>query len=61
MAVIKRVADELRDDVRLERAPALEGRALSMILIPAPQRADRPEKAEQKTEEMVEDLADAKT
>ncbi len=61
LAVLKRVADELRDDVRLERAPALEGRALSMILIPAPQRADRPEKAEQQTEEMVEDLADAKT
>ena len=61
LAVLKRVADELRDDVRLERAPALEGRALSMILIPVPQRPDRPEKAEQKTEEMVEDLADAKT
>ena len=61
LAVLKRVADELRDDVRLERAPALEGRALSMILIPAPQRAERPEKAEQQTEEMVEDLADAKT
>ena len=61
LAVLKRVADELRDDVRLERAPALEGRALSMILIPAPQRAERPDKAEEKTEEMVEDLADAKT
>ena len=61
LAVLKRVADELRDDVRLERAPALEGRALSMILIPAPQRPERPEKTEEKTEEMVEDLADAKT
>ena len=61
LAVLKRVADELRDDVRLEKPPALEGRALSMILIPASQRGDRPEKAQQKTEEMVEDLADAKT
>ena len=61
LAVLKRVADELRDDVRLERAPSLEGRALSMILIPALPRGDRLEKAEQKTEELVEDLADAKT
>ena len=61
LAVLKRVADELRDDVRLERAPALEGRALSMILIPAAQRGERAEKAEQKPEEMAEDLADAKT
>ena len=66
LAVLKRVADELKDEVRLERAPALEGRALSMILIPAPQRGERGEKAEQGAEDIVaeqkvEDLADAKT
>ena len=59
LSVLKRVADELKDDVRLERPPALEGRALSMILIPTPtaQRVERAEKADQQ----VEDLADAKT
>ena len=64
LAVLKRVADELRDDVRLEKAPSMEGRALSMILIPTPQRGERSEKPEQKAEEAeekVEDLADAKT
>ena len=52
LAVLKRVADELKDEVRLEKAPAMEGRALSMILIPTAQnvqKPDRPEKAEQKS------------
>ena len=57
LAVLKRVADELRDDVRLERAPAMEGRSLSMILIPTAQRGEKSEKQDQK----VKDLADAKT
>ena len=35
LSVLKRVADELKDEVRLERPPAMEGRALSMVLIPA--------------------------
>ena len=68
LAVLKRVADELKDEVRLEKAPALEGRALSMILIPsgqAAQKPDRPEKAEQKprkpADQSVEDLANAQT
>ena len=53
LAVLKRVADELKDDVRLEKPPAMEGRALSMILVPTPQRGEKTEK--------VEDRADAKT
>ena len=57
LSVLKRVADELKDEVRLEKPPSMEGRSLSMILIPTPQRAERAEKADQK----VEDLADAKT
>jgi translation initiation factor IF-3 len=62
LSVLKRVADELKDDVRLERPPALEGRSLSMILIPTPtaQRVERAEKADQ-ADQQVEDLADAKT
>ncbi len=35
LAVLRRVADELKDEVRLERAPAMEGRSLSMVLIPS--------------------------
>ena len=65
LAVLKRVADELKDEVRLEKAPALEGRALSMILIPSAQKSERPEKAEQKSEKTadqnIEDLANAQT
>ena len=73
LAVLKRVADELKDEVKLEKAPALEGRALSMILIPSAQttqKPDRTEKAAQKSSEQkseetadqsVEDLANAQT
>ena len=53
LSVLKRVADGLREAVRLEKPPAMEGRSLTMILIPAQQRAERSEKK-------VEDLADAK-
>jgi translation initiation factor IF-3 len=53
LSVLKRVADELKDEVRLEKPPAMEGRALSMILIPSPNKGD-------KTEKKVEKLADAK-
>ena len=75
LSVLKRVADELKDEVRLERPPAMEGRALSMVLIPSLQKLEQ--KNEQKTErreapakqepspeqpkEQVEELADAKT
>jgi translation initiation factor IF-3 len=54
LSVLKRVADDLKDDVRLEKPPALEGRALSMILIPNSHRSE-------KVDKIVEDLADAKT
>jgi translation initiation factor IF-3 len=70
LAVLKKVADDLKDDVRLEKAPAMEGRSLAMTLLPAPKRVERPEKPEQPSEQqpeqppeqpMEEDLADAKT
>lgn len=54
LAVLKRVADDLKDEVRLEKPPAMEGRSLSMILLPTPQTGA-------KTEQKVQDLADAKT
>lgn len=40
LSVLRRVADELKDEVRLERPPALEGRALSMVLIPSVQKGE---------------------
>ncbi len=52
LSVLKKVADDLKDDVRLEKAPAMEGRALSMILIPGPGKT---------AEDKAEDLANAKT
>ena len=54
LSVLKRVTDDLKDDVRLEKPPAMEGRALSMILIPTAARGERVEKK-------VENLADAET
>ena len=54
LAVLKRVADDLKDEVRLEKPPALEGRALSMILLPSPQRT---EKAENKVQDQDENEA----
>ena len=44
LSVLKRVADELKDEVRLEKAPSMEGRALSMILLPSAQKGERAEK-----------------
>ena len=52
--MLKRVADELKDDVRLEKAPSLEGRALYMTLMPSSGRAE-------KQDDKASDLADAKT
>jgi translation initiation factor IF-3 len=51
LSVLKRIADDMKDEVRLERPPSIEGRALSMTLIPSSSRGDR----------KAEDLADAKT
>ena len=72
LSVLKRVADELKDEVRLERPPSMEGRALSMVLIPALPKAEQkneqkaprkeaPEKEAPEIKEQVEELADAKT
>ena len=63
LLVLKRVADELKDEVRLERAPSMEGRALSMVLIPALTKTEKAaeEAKENKNQDQVEELADAKT
>ncbi len=57
LAVLKKVADELKDYVKLDRAPGMEGRALSMVLIPSAQKPERTVN----TERPIKDLADAKT
>ena len=54
LGLLKRVAEDLKDEIRLEKPPSMEGRALSMILIPNPGKGDKIEKKD-------EDLADAKT
>ena len=41
LSLLKRVADELKEEVRLEKPPAMEGRALSMILIPSVVRSEK--------------------
>ena len=61
LSVLKRVADDLKDEVRLERPPAMEGRALSMILIPTVAVAAAKTERPQKSDGQSEDLADAKT
>jgi len=63
LSVLKRVADELKDEVRLERPPTMEGRALSMVLIPALIKTEKGEEGspEEKNQDQVEELADAKT
>ncbi len=54
LSLLKKVADDLKEEVRLEKPPAMEGRALSMILIPNPARGE-------KSDKKVEDLANAET
>ena len=63
LSVLKRVADELKDEVRLERPPSMEGRALSMVLIPALSKTEKGEEAAPNNNNpgQVEELADAKT
>ena len=52
LSVLKRVADDLKDEVRLEKPPSMEGRALSMILLPSVQAVAR-------TDQQVQKVADA--
>ena len=52
LSLLKKVADDLKEEVRLEKPPSMEGRALSMILIPNPAKGE-------KSDKKVEDLANA--
>ncbi|CAI8004485.1 Translation initiation factor IF-3, partial [Geodia barretti] len=52
LSVLKRIADDMKEEVRLEKAPSAEGRTLYMILIPSAPKGE-------KTEKKAEDLANA--
>lgn len=39
MTLLKKVADELQDEARLEKPPGMEGRAMSIILVPSARKA----------------------
>ena len=40
-SLLKRVADQIQEEARLETPPAMEGRAVSIMLAPAPRRAEK--------------------
>lgn len=44
--LLKKVAEEMKDEIRLEQQPSMEGRAMSMVLIPSPTVAARQERDE---------------
>ncbi len=39
MTLLKKVADELQEEARLEKPPGMEGRAMSIILVPSARKA----------------------
>ena len=41
MGMLKRVAEELKDVATIETAPKLEGRSMTMIVAPAPQKVEK--------------------
>ena len=41
MGMLKRVAEELKDMATIETAPKLEGRSMTMIVAPAPQKVEK--------------------
>lgn len=46
LSLLKKVAEEMKDEIRLEQQPSMEGRAMSMVLIPSPAIATRQERNE---------------
>ena len=44
LSLLKKAAEEMKDEIRLEQQPAMEGRAMSMVLIPSPAVAARQER-----------------
>ena len=48
LSLLKKVAEQMKDDIRLEQQPSMEGRAMSMVLIPSPTASTRQERSETK-------------
>ncbi|MDE2682804.1 MAG: translation initiation factor IF-3 [Chloroflexota bacterium] len=46
LSLLKKVAEEMKDEIRLEQQPSMEGRAMSMVLIPSPATTARQERNE---------------
>lgn len=46
MGMLKRVSEELKDVATVEAPPRLEGRNMSMVLAPAPQKIEKAEKTD---------------
>ncbi len=51
VALLKKVAEGLESDAKLEKAPAMEGRALSITLVPAMRRDAGPRATEARQED----------
>lgn len=47
VALLRRVAEPLQEEAKLEKAPSMEGRSMTMILAPLPGRKATPAAAEQ--------------
>ena len=41
ISLLKRVADEIQEEAKLEAPPGMEGRSMSMVLAPVPRRAEK--------------------
>ena len=41
VSLLKRVADEVQEEARLEKPPGMEGRAMSIVLSPGPKRGEK--------------------
>ena len=41
LSLLQRVADEVQDDARLERPPGMEGRAVSIVLVPGARKGEK--------------------
>ena len=41
MSLLKRVADTMKEEARLERPPAMEGRSLAITLVPSPSKGEK--------------------
>ena len=48
LSLLKKAAEQMKDEIRLEQQPSMEGRAMSMVLIPSPTLTARQERDETK-------------